>query len=111
MKTEGQTATGAAKETFGTGSAAQSEAGKKGAEISGIASLIAVPEHLSTRKPFEADTAPPGFRPWAELVCISRILFHSLGGWSCSNVPCPESVFLMRQVETACDPSPALSHC
>ncbi|KAK9915844.1 hypothetical protein WJX75_005028 [Coccomyxa subellipsoidea] len=30
----GQTATGAPKETFGTGAAAQSEAGHKGAEIS-----------------------------------------------------------------------------
>ena len=35
QQADGQTATGAAKETFGTGSAAQSEAGKKGAEISG----------------------------------------------------------------------------
>ena len=36
MKLEGQqTSSGAPKETFGTGSAAQSEAGKKGAEISG----------------------------------------------------------------------------
>lgn len=32
---EGLTATGAQKETFGTGSAAQSEAGKKGGAISG----------------------------------------------------------------------------
>ncbi|KAK9839555.1 hypothetical protein WJX74_009406 [Apatococcus lobatus] len=38
QKAEGQTASGAAKETFGTGSAAQSEAGKKGAEISAGAS-------------------------------------------------------------------------
>ena len=33
---QGQTATGAEKETFGTGSAAQSAAGQKGADISGI---------------------------------------------------------------------------
>ncbi|KAK9865400.1 hypothetical protein WJX84_005421 [Apatococcus fuscideae] len=38
QKAAGQTATGAQKETFGTGTAAQSEAGKKGAEISGSAS-------------------------------------------------------------------------
>lgn len=35
MQVSGQTATGAPKETFGTGAAAQSEAGHKGADISG----------------------------------------------------------------------------
>ncbi len=40
MQIEGQTTgTGAPKETFGSGSAAQSEAGKKGAEISGTSTF------------------------------------------------------------------------
>lgn len=38
-----KTATGAQKETFGTGSAAQSEAGKKGGAISGTSALGQVP--------------------------------------------------------------------
>lgn len=37
-----KTATGAQKETFGTGSAAQSEAGKKGGAISGMSGLCQV---------------------------------------------------------------------
>ncbi len=41
---EGQkTATGAQKETFGTGSSAQSEAGKKGGAISGESSNVGSP--------------------------------------------------------------------
>ena len=41
MKGE-KTATGAQKETFGTGSAAQSEAGKKGGAISGTVVFVVV---------------------------------------------------------------------